>query len=260
MHSQPLLGADEERDLAERFRRHDDLNAAWRLVISHLRLVVRIAGRYTGYGLPQEDLIQEGNVGLMKAVKRFDPRWNTRLASYAAYWIREEIHEYILKNWRIVKVATTKAKRKLFYKLRSAKKRLAWMTSGEARELAGNFGVDSEEVIEMEKRLYAHDVSFDEPADPNREGVFSPTATIEDWRFEPYSRLEEEELAAFASRRLHDALTRLDGRSRDIIERRWLAEEKATLSQLAGEYGISVERVRQIERRAIEKLRQAVAH
>lgn len=260
VYAQPLLCAEEERELAERFREHGDLTAAWQLVTCHLRFVVRIARRYAGYGLSQEDLIQEGNVGLMKAVKRFDPSWNVRLVSFAVHWIRAEIHEYIMRNWRIVKVATTKAKRKLFFSLRGAKKRLAWLSNEEARELACELDVDPEEVIEMEKRLYAHDKAFDGSADFDQPQYTSPSAGIEDWRFEPESCVAEEEFDNYARRCLHEGLEILDARSRDIIEKRWLTDDKQTLDQLAETYGVSAERIRQIENRAIEKLRKAVAH
>ena len=260
VNSQPLLEAAEERELARRFRDQGDLNAAWALVSSHLRFVARLARGYAGYGLPQEDLIQEGNVGLMKAVKRYDPDWGVRLVSFAVHWIRAEIHEFILRNWRVVKVATTKAQRKLFFKLRGAKKRLAWMRSDEAKAVAADLGVDPKEVMEMEKRLYVHDKPFDAPVDPPLEERAMPAMQLEDWRFEPEHLLEEAEWEDYARGRLYSALDTLDDRSRDILSRRWLADEKATLQELATEYGVSAERIRQIENQAIDKLRKAVAH
>ena len=260
VHAQPLLDADEERELARRFREHGDLTAAWHLVTCHLRFVVGIARQYDGYGLPREDLVQEGNVGLMKAVKRFDPAWNVRLATFAGYAIRAEIHEYILRNWRIVKVATTKAKRKLFFGLRNAKKRLAWLSNREARDLAGELDVDPEEVVEMDKRLYARDRAFDGSPEGDRPSYLPPASLIEDWRFDPETRVENEEFERYARACLHDALEDLDERSRDIIRKRWLTDEPQTLQQLAERYGVCAERIRQIERRAIEKLRSAVVH
>ncbi len=260
VHIQPLLSAEEERRLAERYRQHQDLNAAWTLVASHLRFVARIARGYDGYGLSQEDLIQEGNVGLMKAVKRFDPDWGVRLVTYAVYWIRAEIHEFIIRNWRIVKVATTKAQRKLFFNLRNAKKKLAWMNREEVDMVADNLSVDADDVIEMEARLYSRDRSFDGPIDMEPEAPKVPSEYLQDYRFEPETTFSEAEWQAFAHERLNEAMAELDERSRDIINRRWLADEKATLQELSEKYGISRERIRQIESAAIKKLRETVAH
>ena len=254
VHTIPMLSEDEERRLAERFRDHEDLDAARRLVLSHLRFVVRVARGYSGYGLPQADLIQEGSVGLMKAVKRFDPSLGVRLVSFAVHWVRAEIHEYILRNWRIVKVATTKAQRKLFFNLRSAKKRLGWMNHREVEEVAADLGVPSRTVLEMEQRLHARDASFDLPVGAD-DGVPAPSGWIEDRRFEPEQLAEAEEWEANSTRSLYEALETLDDRSRSILRRRWLAEEKATLQELADEYGVSAERIRQIEKNAMKKLR-----
>ena len=254
VHTIPMLSEDEERHLAERFRDHEDLEAARRLVLSHLRFVARVARGYSGYGLPQADLIQEGNVGLMKAVKRFDPTVGVRLVSFAVHWIRAEIHEYILRNWRIVKVATTKAQRKLFFNLRSAKKRLGWMNHREVEEVAADLGVPSRTVLEMEQRLYARDTSFDLPVDADGD-VGAPSGWIEDRRFNPEQQVEAEEWEASSTRSLYEALETLDDRSRSILTRRWLQEEKSTLQELADEYGVSAERIRQIEKNAMKKLR-----
>jgi len=259
----PMLSAEEERDLAERFHRDEDLDAAWQLVTSHLRFVVRIARGYSGYGLPQADLIQEGNIGLMKAVKRFDPTMGVRLVSFAVHWIRAEIHEYILRNWRIVKVATTKAQRKLFFNLRSAKKRLGWMNQQEVDDVAHDLGVSSTDVLEMEKRLHAHDAAFDMDASSpggDEQPRLAPVAYLQDLRFEPAQEAEDDDWESHSSEMLGDALETLDQRSRDIIERRWLDEDgKTTLQVLADEYGVSAERIRQIEQNAMKKLRHALA-
>ncbi len=254
----PMLSAEEERALAERYRRDQDLDAAWRLVLSHLRFVVRIARGYSGYGLPLADLVQEGNIGLMKAVKRYDPDWNVRLVSFAVHWVRAEIHEYILRNWRIVKVATTKAQRKLFFNLRSAKKRLGWFSREEVDAVAEELGVSAADVVEMEKRLNAHDAAFDLPVDADtsdeRERM-APAGYLADTRFDPASAIEESEWSDYSTDRLQDALERLDQRSRDIVERRWLSEDKATLQELADHYAVSAERIRQLEKNAINKLK-----
>lgn len=257
----PMLSAEEERELAQRYRREQDLDAAWQLVLSHLRFVVRIARSYTGYGLPLADLIQEGNIGLMKAVKRYDPDWGVRLVSFAVHWIRAEIHEYILRNWRIVKVATTKAQRKLFFNLRSAKKRLGWLNREEVDAVADELGVTSSDVVEMEKRLNAHDAAFDVPVDVDtndeRERM-APVAYLADNRFDPASAIEESEWSDYSTDRLQDALEQLDERSRDIIMQRWLNEDKATLQELAGRYEVSAERIRQLEKNAIKKLKTSL--
>ncbi|MDX1432302.1 MAG: RNA polymerase sigma factor RpoH [Gammaproteobacteria bacterium] len=255
----PMLSFEEEQELARRFREEQDLNAAWSLVTSHLRFVVSLSRRYAGYGLPQEDLIQEGNIGLMKAVKRFDPSLGVRFVSFAVHWIRSEIHEFILRNWRIVKVATTKAQRKLFFNLRSAKQRLAWMDQDEAQALAEDLGVDADEVLEMEQRLYTHDRAFDAPVDAGADAPPAPVAYLEDSRFQPDAFVAEAEWESHARARMAEALEDLDERSRHIIERRWLDEDKATLQELADHYGVSAERIRQIENAAIEAMRRAVA-
>ena len=252
----PMLSLEEERDLAERYQRDNDLDAAWGLVLSHLRFVVRIARGYKGYGLPEADLIQEGNIGLMKAVKRFDPTIGVRLVSFAVHWVRAEIHEYVLRNWRIVKVATTKAQRKLFFNLRSAKKRLSWLSQEEINAVAKDLGVSSESVVEMEKRLNAYDAAFDgHPATDADFGRPSPAGYLEDLRFEPASQVEDAQWAEHNDQRLYQALDQLDERSQDIIRKRWLSDEKTTLHELAKCYGISAERIRQLEQAAMKKLR-----
>ncbi|GIX31616.1 MAG: RNA polymerase sigma factor RpoH [Porticoccaceae bacterium] len=259
MNTIPVLSAEEEKALAERLFYQNDLEAARILVLSHLRFVVHIARSYAGYGLPLADLIQEGNVGLMKAVRRFDPRRGVRLISFAVHWIRAEIHEFILRNWRIVKVATTKAQRKLFFNLRSAKKSLAWLSNDEAAEIARDLGVPVAEVREMEQRLTARDAAFDAPVDDDDEETVAPVHYLEDASADPARRVEEEDWECFSLARLRAALAELDERSRDILERRWLAEEgKATLQELADQYGVSAERIRQIESSAMKKIRAAI--
>jgi len=253
VHSIPMLSAQEERELAERYRRDDDLEAAWKLVLSHLRFVVRVARGYSGYGLAESDLIQEGNIGLMKAVKRFDPEVGVRLVSFAVHWIRAEMHEFILRNWRIVKVATTKPQRKLFFNLRSAKKRLGWMNRKEVDAVADDLGVSSEVVLEMERRLSAHDAAFDGYGDD--EDRPAPSALLEDLRYEPSREVEAEEWEAHTTERLGDALQDLDERSRTIVQERWLNDDKSTLQDLANRYNVSAERIRQIEKNAFKKLR-----
>jgi RNA polymerase sigma-32 factor len=252
----PMLSAEEEHDLAVRLRDRNDLQAARALVLSHLRFVVRIARGYSGYGLPQNDLIQEGTVGLMKAVRRFDPDMGVRLVSFAVHWIKAEIHEYILRNWRIVKVATTKAQRKLFFNLRSAKKRLGWFSQEEVREVAQDLGVKPETVLEMESRLANYDVSFDGADDDEDESSsMAPAAYLPDLRHEPSRLLEQLDNAASEREGLYAALESLDPRSRDILQRRWLNEGKETLHELAAEYGVSAERIRQIEKNAMKNLK-----
>jgi RNA polymerase sigma-32 factor len=252
----PVLSAQEERELAVRWRDNEDLWAAQKLVLAHLRFVVHIARGYSGYGLPQGDLIQEGNIGLMKAVKRFDPTLNVRLVSFAVHWIRAEIHEFILRNWRIVKVATTKAQRKLFFNLRSSKKRLGWMNSEEVNTVAKDLGVPPETVLEMEARLSGHDTSFDGHSDQEDEDApFAPAAYLQDLRHEPATQLEDSEWENRNSDRLHGALRALDDRSRDILEQRWLSEKKLTLHDLAAKYRVSAERIRQLEANAMKKLK-----
>jgi RNA polymerase sigma-32 factor len=251
----PVLTREEERALAESFRSNNDLDAARELVLAHLRFVVHIARGYSGYGLPVGDLIQEGNVGLMKAVKRFDPSLNVRLVSFAVHWIRAEIHEYVLRNWRLVKIATTKAQRKLFFNLRRLKKNLAWLSAEETAAVARDLGVTEAEVTEMEKRLAARDLSFDPGPEADDEELYSPAAYLPAPDADPAEQVEEAESADDSSDRLRGALSRLDARSRDIVQRRWMSDDKATLHELAGTYGVSAERIRQIESSALGKLR-----
>lgn len=252
----PVLSREQETELARRFHHQEDLDAARKLVLSHLRFVVHIARSYTGYGLPVGDLIQEGNVGLMKAVKRFDPSLGVRLVSFAVHWIRAEIHEYVLRNWRLVKVATTKSQRKLFFNLRRYKKGLNWLSAAETRAVAQELGVSAEEVTEMEKRLSSRDVSFDPAPDADdEEGSYSPAAYLPHPAADPAQQLEREQWDEDSGDRLSEALTHLDERSRQILQRRWMGEDKATLHELADEYGVSAERIRQIEAGAIKKLR-----
>jgi RNA polymerase sigma-32 factor len=257
--SVPVLSKEDEQALAVRFREQDDLDAARELVLAHLRFVVHIAKGYTGYGLPLNDLIQEGNVGLMKAVKRFDPAYDVRLVSFAVHWIRAEIHEFVLRNWRIVKVATTKAQRKLFFNLRKAKKNLAWLTFDETQAVAADLGVSPEEVTEMEKRLHARDAIFDPAPDADDERSFTPAAYLPSPDSDPAKLVETADFNNDASARMAAAIRTLDDRSRHIIESRWLSDSKMTLHELADEYGISAERVRQVEANAIKKLRSAMA-
>jgi RNA polymerase sigma-32 factor len=253
----PILSAAQEFELATRLREDDDLEAARRLVLSHLRFVVHIARGYAGYGLQLADLIQEGNVGLMKAVKRFDPKVGVRLVSFAVHWIRAEIHEFVLKNWRLVKVATTKAQRKLFFNLRKAKKNLGWLTKTETEAVAADLGVTPREVAEMEKRLAGRDLSFD--PDPTDDDDYTPVAYLPSPGADPAELIEQSDWEHAAHDRLDLALERLDDRSRDILRRRWLAESKATLHELADEYGVSAERIRQIEGQAMAKLKGLMA-
>ena len=256
----PILSAEEEHELAVRLRDRQDLDAARSLVMAHLRFVVKIARGYSGYGLPQHDLIQEGTVGLMKAVRRFDPDMGVRLVSFAVHWVKAEIHEYILRNWRIVKVATTKAQRKLFFNLRSSKKRLGWFSKQEVEEVAEDLGVKPETVLEMEARLANYDLAFDGTGAEDDEGTsMAPAAYLPDLRNEPATQIEQADSAAFEREGLYTALESLDERSRDILQRRWLAESKETLHELADEYGVSAERIRQIEAAALKKLRTTLA-
>ena len=254
----PMLTQAEERELAEGLRSDNDLDAARRLVLSHLRFVVRIARGYNGYGLQQSDLIQEGNVGLMKAVKRFDPDVGVRLVSFAVHWVRAEIHEFILRNWRIVKVATTKAQRKLFFNLRSRKKRLGWMNQEEVNAVAQDLGVSAADVLEMEKRLNAYDPTFDGPTDQDDDNPVAPASYLPDNRFDPAARNEDSDWDAYNAERLGRGLERLDERSRDIIRSRWLGESKTTLHTLAEKYGVSAERIRQLESNALKKLKKSL--
>ena len=255
----PMLTAEEEKALARRLRDFNDLDAARRLVMSHLRFVAHVARGYDGYGLAQADLIQEGNIGLMKAVKRFDPEMNVRLVSFAVHWIRAEIHEFILRNWRIVKVATTKAQRKLFFNLRSAKQRLGWFSSEEVAAVAKDLGVKPETVVEMEARMSGYDASLEGDTDQDDEHSYAaPIAYLADLRADPAAELEAEEWESHHSDRLHHALADLDDRSREILSRRWLAENKSTLHELADQYQVSAERIRQLESNAIKKLKAAL--
>jgi len=256
----PMVSAEEERELALRFREEGDLDAARQLVMSHLRFVVKVARGYNGYGLPLADLIQEGNIGLMKAVKRFDPAVGVRLVSFAVHWVRAEMHEYILRNWRIVKIATTKAQRKLFFNLRSAKKRLGWLNSDEVDAVAKDLGVSSKDVIEMEKRMSNYDASFDGiVTDDEDENIYAPVAYLEDKSAGPEEQLEFSQADDLQQERLQYAIAALDDRSRDIIAKRWLTDNKATLHELAAEYDVSAERIRQIENNAMKKLRASFA-
>ncbi len=252
----PVLSAEEESELAWRFRRDNDLDAARQLVLSHLRFVVHIARGYNGYGLQLGDLIQEGNIGLMKAVKRFDPSVGVRLVSFAVHWIRAEIHEFVLKNWRLVKIATTKAQRKLFFNLRKAKQRLGWLSAEETRAVADDLGVTPAEVNEMEQRLAARDMSLDPgPEADDEDRLTAPSYFLPAPGADPAELVADEDSDENAVTALEAALEDLDGRSRDILRRRWLGEEKATLQELAAEYGVSAERIRQIEAAAMKKLR-----
>ena len=254
-----VLSKEDEQALSHRFRDEEDLQAARELVMAHLRFVVHIAKGYTGYGLPLADLIQEGNVGLMKAVKRFDPSFDVRLVSFAVHWIRAEIHEYVLRNWRIVKVATTKAQRKLFFNLRKSKKSLAWLSHAETIAVAKDLGVNPKDVTEMERRLTARDAIFD-PAPDSRDDdrAFSPAAFLPSPNSDPAIQVENTDWHDDATSRMTEALETLDDRSRRILETRWLAEDKLTLHDLADEFGVSAERIRQVEVNAIKKLRVAM--
>jgi len=255
----PILSQQEETELARRLRQHEDLDAARQLIVSHLRVVVAIARGYTGYGLPQADLIQEGNIGLMKAVKRFDPERGVRLVSFAVHWIRAEMHEFILRNWRIVKIATTKAQRKLFFNLRSMKAGLNTLDSGEVRAMASQLGVKPEEVVEMETRLGGKDIALEPLGSDEGDEVYAPIAYLTDTDAEPGRILEHEQTARLKGEGLQQALASLDARSRRIIEARWLREQdQATLHDLAAEFGVSAERIRQIEHKAMQKMRGVI--
>ncbi|WP_323813362.1 RNA polymerase sigma factor RpoH [Cellvibrio sp. NN19] len=250
-----ILTVEEEQELARDLVSNGNLDAARKLVMAHLRFVVHIARSYNGYGLPLGDLVQEGNVGLMKAVKRFDPDKGVRLVSFAVHWIKAEIHEFILKNWRIVKIATTKAQRKLFFNLRGAKKRLAWLSNDEAHAVAADLGVDVKQVREMEGRLASYDAGFDASDDDDDEGYVAPAHYLEDNRYDPAVRLEESNWEESNVNSLERALEKLDDRSRVILQRRWLNDDKATLHDLAAEYGVSAERIRQLEKNAMNKVK-----
>ena len=254
----PILSVEEERELATQLQEHGDLEAAQKLVLSHLRFVAHVARSYSGYGLALADLVQEGNIGLMKAVKRFDPTVGVRLISFAVYWIRAEIHEFILRNWRIVKVATTKAQRKLFFNLRSKKKQLGWFNDDEVGVVADDLGVKRSDVLEMEKRLSGLDIGFDGPDDNDENIAPAPANYLEDTSLEPSRLIEQSDWSENQEARLYTALKDLDERSRDILQQRWLTENKSTLHQLADKYGISAERIRQLENNAIKKLRNVI--
>ena len=256
VHQIPVLAADEERALAARLRDDNDLQAAQELVLSHLRFVVHVARGYSGYGLQLGDLIQEGNIGLMKAIKRFDPEVGVRLVSFAVHWIRAEMHEFILKNWRIVKVATTKAQRKLFFNLRKSRKRLGWMNAEEVRTIAADLNVSEREVLEMEARLSGRDIGFDASSDEDDEHAPpSPAAYLRSNDEDPSQAYERADSEDHQLSLLREGLAELDPRSRDIVRRRWLDEGKVTLQELADEYGVSAERIRQIEANAMKKMR-----
>jgi RNA polymerase sigma-32 factor len=254
----PILSAEDEKALAERFYYENDLEAARQLVLSHLRFVVHLARSYSGYGLPQADLIQEGNVGLMKAVKRFNPEVGVRLVSFAVHWIKAEMHEFILRNWRIVKVATTKAQRKLFFNLRSSKKRLGWLSRTEAEAVARDLGVAPEVVTQMEGRMAANDLAFDGDADDDEEAWNAPSQYLEAEGADPAELVARDQFHSDSTERLGTALAALDDRSRDILESRWLTDEKLTLHELAARYGVSAERIRQLEQNAMKKLKTAL--
>ena len=259
VHRIPVLSQEEEQDLSRRYLEENDLASARKLVMSHLRFVVHVARGYNGYGLQLSDLIQEGNIGLMKAVKRFDPDQGVRLVSFAVHWIRAEMHEFILRNWRIVKVATTKAQRKLFFNLRKSKKRLGWMNAEEVRTVAKDLGVPEATVREMESRLSGRDIGFEAPADAEEDAKPAPEAFLIDDGADPYENVSDADQSDNQLETLSSALEKLDERSRDIIQRRWLNEEKATLQDLADEYGVSAERIRQVEANAMKKMRALFA-
>jgi RNA polymerase sigma-32 factor len=256
----PVLSPEDEQALARQYLDEDDLSAARRLVLAHLRFVVHVARGYNGYGLQMADLIQEGNIGLMKAVKRFDPDQGVRLVSFAVHWIRAEMHEFILRNWRIVKVATTKAQRKLFFNLRKSKKRLGWMNHEEVQTIARDLNVPVAEVLEMEARLNGKDIGFDAPADQDEDDARpAPVAFLEQHGADPSLRYAEDDEEENRLDVLREGLAGLDARSRDIITRRWLADSKLTLQELADEYGVSAERIRQIESVAMKKMKALFA-
>jgi RNA polymerase sigma-32 factor len=256
VHQIPVLTVELEQSLARRYGGENDLDAAKQLVLSHLRFVVHVARGYNGYGLQLADLIQEGNIGLMKAVKRFNPDMGVRLVSFAVHWIRAEMHEFILRNWRIVKIATTKAQRKLFFNLRKSKKRLGWMNSQEVQAVAKDLGVPVSDVLEMESRLSGHDMAFDAPTDADDDAKPAPVGYLIDHAADPYQTLEADSQEESDLDALKSGLAKLDARARDIIQRRWLKDgDKATLQELANEYGVSAERIRQVEVNAMKKMR-----
>ena len=252
----PVLSLEEEKSLGEALYYEEDLDAARKLVMSHLRFVVHIARSYNGYGLPLADLIQEGNVGLMKAVRRFNPEKGVRVVSFAVHWIKAEIHEFILRNWRIVKIATTKSQRKLFFNLRSAKKERQWLSADEAKAVAEDLGVEVRDVMEMEMRLTSRDAAFDAPVDEDEDAIaYSPSLYLESKGADPAEQIEREDFDGDNNARLSEAFENLDQRSQIILQRRWLDEKKATLHQLADEFGVSAERIRQLEKNAMKKVR-----
>jgi len=264
VNSIPMLTAEQEKELGERLQNEGDVGAARQLIMSHLRFVVHVARGYAGYGLSQADLIQEGNIGLMKAVKRFNPAVGVRLVSFAVHWVKAEIHEFVLRNWRVVKVATTKAQRKLFFNLRKSKKRLGWFTSAEVKTVAETLGVSTKDVVEMESRMSYSDQAFDLYADDDSDKdsgsmSFSPAQYLEDNASDVAQQVERENWDKSASLRLSNAISELDDRSQDIVNSRWLAEDKATLQHLADRYGVSAERVRQLEKNAMKKLREFIS-
>ncbi|WCE29620.1 RNA polymerase sigma factor RpoH [Vibrio sp. SCSIO 43137] len=259
VNSYPMLTADEERGLAERLHYKGEIEAAKGLILSHLRFVVHVARGYSGYGLPMADLVQEGNIGLMKAVKRFNPEVGVRLVSFAVHWIKAEIHEYVLRNWRIVKIATTKAQRKLFFNLRKSKKRLGWFNNGEVETVARELGVEPAEVREMESRLAAQDATFEMPTDDDDSGSYAaPVLYLEDKHSDLADNVEADNWEAHTNSRLTHALATLDERSQHIVRSRWLDDQKSTLQELAETYGVSAERIRQLEKNAMKKLKLAV--
>ena len=255
----PILTVEQERALAERLYYENDLDAARQLVMSHLRFVAHIAKSYSGYGLPIADLVQEGNAGLMKAVKRYNPEVGVRLVSFAVHWIKAEMHEYILRNWRIVKVATTKSQRKLFFNLRSSKKKLAWLTHDEVQSMAADLGVDAKVVMQMEGRMSAHDTPFDAPEGEDDSAYQAPAYYLEDHSGDPARQLEASDWEEDSNTRLATAMGDLDPRSRDILQQRWLSNSKATLHNLADQYEVSAERIRQLEKNAMKKLKAAMS-
>ena len=260
VHSIGVLTPEEEKKLAEDLYYRNDLDAARKLVLAHLRFVIYIAKSYSGYGLSEADLIQEGNIGLMKAIRKFNPEMGVRLVSFAVHWVKAEIHEYVLKNWKIVKIATTKAQRKLFFNLRGKKKGLEWFTEEEIEQVAKDLGVKPSEVREMEKRLGGSDMSFDPLSESDdNEASFAPSQYLEDEDADPADIFEKESLTEESTSQLYEAINQLDDRSRDILQDRWLADEKLTLHDLAEKYEISAERVRQIEKNAMKKVKQSIA-
>jgi len=255
-----MLTPEQELELAKQYYYEDNVDAARQLVLSHLRFVVHMSKTFSGYGLSQADLIQEGNVGLMKAVKRFNPEVGVRLVSFAVHWIKAEMHEYILRNWRIVKIATTKAQRKLFFNLRSSKKRLGWLNNEEAEAMAQDLGVDAKVVRQMEGRMASYDAAFDADADSDDEAAYkAPAYYLEDQASDLATNVEKDEWEEVTNNSLHSAMSELDDRSKDILNSRWLSENKATLHELANRYGISAERIRQLEKNAMNKIKVKMA-